>query len=131
MIKKYAVGMVVLNLFCGLAFSSCALLAIGAVGVAGGYAVSSDGIEGVSDKSYEHLWQVAEDILGRQGAIEFKDKEQGKMRVRIGGSQVKFSLEQATPHSVVARVQARKIQGMFPDIGLARRLYTMIVKESK
>ena len=111
--------------------NGCALLALGAAGVAGGYAVSNDGMEGISDKSYEHLWQVAHDVLGRQGTIETADKERGKIVARVGGDQVKFKIEQATPHSVIVRVQARRFQKLFPDMDLARRIYTMIIKETR
>jgi len=110
--------------------NGCTLLAVGAAGVAGGYAVSNDGVEGIFDKNYNQLWQVAHDVLGRQGNIQIADKGRGIIQAKVGGSDVKFHLEQATPHSVVLRVQARKFQKIFPDMDLARRLYSMILKEA-
>lgn len=121
---------VIMSLCFAGSLNGCALLALGAAGVAGGYAVGSDGIEGILDKSYDRIWQVAQEVLDGQGAIEVADKERGKITAQIGGSHVKFSIEQATPHSVVVRVQARKFQRVFPDVDLARRLYSMIIKEA-
>ena len=119
-----------LCLFCSFVWNSCSFLVIGAAGVAGGYAVSPDGIEGISEKSYDQIWQAARNVFEQQGSIELSDKEHGEMKAKIGGSTVNFKLEQATKHSVVARVQARKLSRMFPDMNLARRIYSMIMYES-
>lgn len=110
--------------------NGCALLAIGAAGAAGGYAISSDGIEGISDKSYDHVWQTASEVLGKQGVIEIQDKTQGKINAKVGGSKIKFQMEQATAKSVIVRVQARRMWRAFPDMNLARRIYSMIMKET-
>lgn len=111
--------------------SGCAIVVIGAAGVAGGYAISPDGIEGISDKSYDQVWSRAEDVLKQQGSIQWSDKKAGKMQAKIGSSVVWFKMEQAIQHSVVVRVQARKMGGMFPDMSLARRIYSMIMKEQE
>ena len=110
-------------------FNGCAFLAVGAAGAAGGYAVSPDGIEGVSDKSYDHLWSVAKDVLEQQGTITLADKKLGQMKAKIKNSEVQFKMEQATHHSVVMRVQARRMGGVFPDMNAARRIYSMIAHE--
>lgn len=104
-------------------------MVVGTNGVNGGYAVSSDGIEGISEKSSEHLWNVAEDVLSQQGTIESADKERGEIKAKIKHSRVKVSLEQATRYNAVVRVKARKLGGIFPDINLARRIYGMVVNE--
>jgi len=111
--------------------SGCAVFFIGAAGVAGGYAVSRDGIEGITDKPYNEVWEAASNILNVQGRVEMSDKKRGVMHVKMGGSVVHFKMEKATSHSVVFRVQARKFFKMFPDMNLARRLYSVIAKEVK
>lgn len=130
MLKTHRDITAVLGVCIALLGSGCTLLAVGAAGVAGGYAVSNDGVEGIFDKDYNQLWQVAHNVLGGQGNIQIADKERGIIQAKVGGSDVKFHLEQATPHSVVLRVQARKFQKVFPDMDLARRLYSMILKEA-
>lgn len=130
MVRIIALKTLIAGLSLTFLLNGCVLLAIGAAGAAGGYAVSSDGIEGISDKSYDHVWQTASEVLEKQGVIEAKDKPQGEMTAKVGGSRVKFRMEQATPKSVIVRVQARRLWRAFPDMNLARRIYSMTMKET-
>lgn len=113
---------------CTLLSNGCAMLALGAAGAAGSYALGPDGMEGISDTRYERLWQKAKTVFENEGQIILTDKAKGKMKAKIGGSTATFTIEQATKHSVIARVQARKWKGTAPDKALAKRLYAAIIK---
>lgn len=110
--------------------SGCAVLMIGTAGVAGGYAVSNDGIEGIKDLKYEKVWKAGEAVLSQQGRVEKRDEKHGTLIARIQDSTVRFELIQATPKSIIVRVRARRWRNMFPDMKLARRVYSMVGNES-
>ncbi|MBI3314235.1 MAG: hypothetical protein HYZ83_08380 [Candidatus Omnitrophica bacterium] len=131
MIPKNLNPMMLACLISSVMCSGCTILVIGTAAATGGYAVSADGIEGISDKSFDHLWNEAHEVFEQQGIVEWESKEEGKMKAKIGSSTVKFRQEQATPHSVIVRVQARRAGGLFPNRNLARRLYDMIAHEEE
>ncbi len=110
--------------------SGCIVLALGA-GAAGGYAISKDEIEGFSDSSLTKTWQAAWNVLNREGAVQFADKDHAKIEAIVNDSKVNFSAEQVSQKSVRIRVQARKNMNLFPDIKLAQSLYSKITKELK
>ena len=114
-----------------VATSGCAILVIGTAGVAGGYAVSNDGIEGIKDLKYEKMWQAAEAVLNQQGKIDKEDEKHGIIIASVKGSTVRFELSQATPKGVIVRVRARRCWNMFPDMKLAKRIYSLILNEAK
>ena len=117
-------------LFCVMA-NGCAILVIGTAGVAGGYSISNDGIEGVKELKYEKVWKTAEAVLSQQGVIEKEAPKEGVIIAGISGSTVRFELKQTTPKSIVLRVRARRYANMFPNMQLAKRIYSMIVNEAK
>ena len=128
--KKSSGILFLLLMLLSVSVSGCVVLAVGA-GAAGGYAISRDTIEGFTDKDFEHVWQVAMEVLKKQGMIELADKNSGKISVRIEDSEVKFESEQVTSRSVRIRVKARKYWNAFPAMHLAQRIYTLIVNEIK
>ena len=119
--------------FCGLILilqSGCAILVIGTAGVAGGYAVTNDGIQGVKDIKFEKMWNAGETTLKQQGFIEKEDKEHGIIIGDVQKSTVRFEVQQATPTSIVVLVRARRVWRMFPNMKLAKRVYSMIMSEA-
>ncbi|PIQ85921.1 MAG: hypothetical protein COV74_07065 [Candidatus Omnitrophica bacterium CG11_big_fil_rev_8_21_14_0_20_45_26] len=117
-------------LILSMLYTGCTVLVIGAAGSAGVYAVTADGIEGVADESYKEVWENAEQVLKREGTLEEIDKAKGKMVAKQGHITIKFKAEQATPKSVMVRVQARRVWGLFPNLTLAKRIYHMIIHVS-
>lgn len=128
--NKWPAVSLLFGLFFGPVLSGCAVLVIGAAGAAGGYAVSADGIEGILDQSYDHLWRTAVRVLQREGMIGGTDQAHGEMKAKVGHSEVTLRLDQTTPKTVTLRVQARRAGGIFPDKNLAKRIYRTIVDEA-
>ena len=110
--------------------SGCIVLALSA-GAAGGYAISKDEVEGFSDSSLVKVWQVGWEVLNREGAVQFADKDHVKIEAIVNDSKVSFQAEQVSPKSVRVQVKARKNMKLFPDIKLAQSLYLKIMKELK
>ncbi len=108
--------------------SGCALFLLG-TGAAGGYAISKDEIEGLTDSSYDKAWNASKQIIREEGAPTLEDRTHGKIEAVVGGSTVELNVAQVTAKTVRLRVKARKSKGLFPDIKLAQQLYTRIIKK--
>jgi len=125
--KKYF--LVVMFLIAAGSWSSgCVLFLIGA-GAAGAYAVSEDEIEGISDASYDKVWNALRAVIRERGAIMAENKERGSLKALIENSEVDARLNQVTPKSVRLRIRARRPKGMFPNIKLAQDLYTQVTRK--
>lgn len=128
--KKIPFWMLISVLTLGVFQSGCALFLIGA-GAAGGYSISKDEIEGLSDVSFDKVWNAARDVVRTQGAITAENKSVGTMEAVIGGSTAEFKIEQVTPKTVRTRIKARQTKGLFPDIELAQDLYSQMLRKMK
>jgi len=112
----------------GLMTSGCAVLLLGG-GVAGGYAISRDEIEGFSDKKYNSIWSVGKKIIDEEGLIKSADKDAGLIEAEIQKSVVKFHLDRISSKTNRIRIEARKGYKLLPDIKLAQKLYNELIKE--
>ena len=128
--KNFSVWMLSAILTFGVFQSGCALFLIGA-GAAGGYSISQDEIEGLSDTSFEKVWNAAREVVRTEGAITAENKNLGTMEAVIGGSTAEFKVEQVTPKTVRTRIKARQTKGLFPDIELAQNLYAKMLRKMK
>lgn len=126
--KKTQSLFLALFLFAGAFHSGCALFLIGA-GAAGGYSISKDEIEGMTDVSYDKAYAAAKEVIRKEGAPTLEDKEHGIINAVVGSSDVELNLNQVTAKTVRLRVKARKTKGLFPDIKLAQNIYTQIIKK--
>ena len=125
---KKSLGLCVV-LAAGLAFSSCALLLIGAGGL-GGYAISKDEVEGFLSKNPDRVWNEARKVVEARGYVRVTNKEIGRVEGEVEGSAVKIDVEQVSKDSTRLRVQARKgITNVLPDLDLAQKLYAEITKK--
>jgi hypothetical protein len=112
----------------GMIQSGCALFLLGA-GAAGGYAISKDEIEGMTDVSYNKIWNAANQVVRRKGIAVLSNHEQGRLEADIENSKVEVQLDQVTKSTVRLRVKARRANNLFPNIKLAQRLFTDIFKQ--
>ncbi len=127
-IKNQFLKLTVILLTAGICFSGCALFLLGA-GAAGGYAISKDEIEGMTDTSYDKIWKATKDVLRADGVTTLEDRTHGLIKGLVDSSDVEARLDQVTSKTVRLRLKARKTKGVFPDIKLAQSLYTKIIKK--
>lgn len=111
-------------------FSGCALFILGA-GVASGYAVSKDAMEGILEKPFERIWQVSRDVIMKEGFIRREDRPHGEMVAEVRKSEVQISVKQLTRRTFRIRVKARKGYNLLPDPDLAGELYNQILLSVK
>jgi hypothetical protein len=107
--------------------AGCAIFLLGA-GAAGGYAISKDEIEGMTDVAYNKVWVALKDDLQARGALTLEDRAHGRIEAVVDASTVEAQVDQVTPKTVRVRVKARKTKGLFPDIKLAQDIYDQVMK---
>ena len=110
--------------------AGCAPLIVGAaVGVAGGYAVSRDTMQGDSDKSFDSLWNAAIEVSKYRGVVKKDDFKRGTIEVMADSSKVWIQLIRITDTATRVRVSSRKFH--FPNLALAQELFTKIIDVAK
>jgi hypothetical protein len=110
-----------LSLICG-----CAPLIIGAAaGGLGAYAVSSDTVQGDTDKNYAALWDSALSVSRAYGLIQKEDAATGSIELGAQSSKVWIKLVRLTQATTRLKVSARKYH--FPNMQLAQDIFVRIV----
>ncbi|MFH1202158.1 MAG: hypothetical protein V1674_04640 [Candidatus Omnitrophota bacterium] len=129
MLSKFS--WVIVWLACLVLVSGCVapLIIGGALGAAGGYAISRDTVQGVVERSYDEVWEASVQILKDMGALDFSYKPGGKYRAFIRESRVNLKVEQMSQDEVRLTVSARK--GIFPRLKLAQEIFIKIIEKTK
>ncbi|OGX07952.1 MAG: hypothetical protein A2Z88_04745 [Omnitrophica WOR_2 bacterium GWA2_47_8] len=107
--------------------SGCVYMVIGGLGVLGGYVVSPDTVEGITDKDADEVWDASIEITSTMGVIEDKQESAGTMATKIQGARVYITIQSIGSSSVKLRVKARKF--FFPKISVAQDVYIKIMTE--
>ena len=107
------------------ATSGCIYLAVGAVGVVGGYVVSPDTVEGQVTKSLEETYDAAKEITGIMGQISQESPNGSEIAATISGAKVTVTLTAINVSTTKISVKARK--AFMPKIDIAQDVYTKIV----
>ena len=117
----------ILILFIGalVSFNGCAYLIVGGVGDLGGYAVSSDTVEGTIERDNQEVWEAASTVVNIMGKINKETEESGRLEAIVDGARVTVGVAQFTPKLVKLTVKARK--SFFPSIATAQSVYMKII----
>ncbi|MBI1977258.1 MAG: hypothetical protein HYS55_00735 [Candidatus Omnitrophica bacterium] len=113
-----------------LLFGGCAVFLLGA-GAAGGYAISKDEVEMHADVPPHKAFSETYSLFMKKGAVTLANEEQGKVDALIEESEVKATIEKVTDRTIRLRIQARKTKGLFPNIDLANKLVTELIRKLK
>ena len=106
----------------------CAFLPLGggcapvliATGAVAGYAVSRDSVVMDLDKSWDDVWNAAQEEVGEQGQVKRENRERGRLDARIEETDVVVIIKQLTPSTVRVAVRARKY--LLPKVDVAQRV---------
>lgn len=102
----------------------------GALGAAGGYAISKDTVQGDTDKDYDSLWNAAQDVLNTRGKIKKEDFSRGYIEgVTQDSSLVWVRMTRLTKTASRVRVSARRYH--LPNLNLAQDIFVRIIEEVK
>jgi hypothetical protein len=105
--------------------SGCVYLAIGAVGVVGGYVVSPDTVQGQVARSRDEAWDSAKEIIGIMGQVLQENQPGSELIAMISGTKVTVTLVAVNVSTTKLSVKARK--SFMPKIDVAQDVYTKIV----
>ena len=104
-----------------LSLTSCVYLVAGGIGALGGYVVSPDTVEGVTDHDYLTVWDAAVEIAGIMGTIREKYESSGIVVAKISGSKVTVTVTQMGENTVKLSVKSRK--WFFPRINTSQDVF--------
>ena len=111
----------------GLLFSlsGCVYLIVGGLGAMGGYIVSPDTVEGMTDNETAHVWDAAKEVLSIMGTIEEENEAGGMLLASIQGAKVTVMIASLSPTTTRLTVKARK--AYLPRISLAQDVFVKIM----
>lgn len=116
---------VVMSLVVAGSFSGCVYLAVGAIGVVGGYVVSPDTVEGTTAHTTEECWDAAKQIAGIMGQIAQESPNGSQLDATINGSKVIVIVSAVNVSTTKISVKARK--AFMPKIDVAQDVYAKII----
>lgn len=108
-----------------LLLSGCIYLVVGSVGALGGYIVSPDTVEGVTEEETAVVWDTAVEVVSIMGLIESQNESGGLIRARIHNSHVTVLIAATGPSGTKLSVKVRK--HYLPKISLAQDVFVKIM----
>ena len=107
--------------------SGCFYLVIGSLGAVGGYVVSPDTAEGMTDRDFEEVWDATYAVVNIMGRITKQSEKEGRMEAIVNNARVTVSVLQFSRSKVRISVKARK--SFFPSISTAQDVYVKIINQ--
>ena len=107
--------------------SGCVYLVVGGIGALGGYIVSPDTVEGVTETGSLEVWDAALDVISIVGVIMEKEKDAGIIKAKSGRTNVTITVVPLSTSTTKVSVKARKT--FLPKIGLAQEIYVKIMSQ--
>jgi len=105
--------------------SGCIYLVVGGIGVLGGYVVSPDTVEGLTENDVGRVWDATIEIVSIMGVIVEEQEDAGQLVAKVGGAMVTVSVIPISPSTVRLSVKARKHH--FPKISAAQDVFVKIM----
>ena len=111
---------------CSLMFhSGCIYLVVGGIGAVGGYIVSPDTVEGITENDLAYVWDAAIETLSIMGLIEEQSEEGGMILASISGAKITLTVIALSPSTTKLTIKARK--AYLPRISLAQDVFVKIM----
>ncbi|MCD4781707.1 MAG: hypothetical protein K8S27_14345 [Candidatus Omnitrophica bacterium] len=123
--RKQLWWMKLLLLPLALSLSGCIYLIVGGVGAVGGYIVSPDTVEGITDFGDITIWESAVEIVSIMGIISDQNEEAGLLIAKVNGAKVTITVMPIDSAKSKLTVKARK--AFMPKINLAQDIFVKIV----
>ena len=105
--------------------SGCIYLVVGSVGALGGYIVSPDTVEGVTEAETGVVWDTAVEVVSIMGLVETQNESGGLIKAKIHNTFVTIMITAAGTSSVKLSVKARK--HYLPKISMAQDVFVKIM----
>lgn len=109
-----------------LLFSSgCIYLVVGGIGAVGGYIVSPDTVEGITENDTQTVWDSAIEILSVMGLVLEENEAGGMILSNVNAAKVTVTIVSLSPTTTKVTVKARK--AYLPRISLAQDVFVKIM----
>ena len=108
-----------------VSFSGCVYLIVGSVGALGGYAISSDTVQGTIDRDVNEVFTAAVTVSNIMGILTKEQADSGRVEAIINNARVTIGVAQFTPKLARLTVKARK--SFFPNVATAQDVYIKIL----
>jgi len=105
--------------------SGCIYLVVGGIGAVGGYIVSPDTVEGVSEFDADAVWEMAVETASIMGLITEESEAGGMLLANISGAKITVTVISLGPSTTKLTVKARK--AYLPRISLAQDVFVKIM----
>ena len=106
-------------------FSGCVYLVIGSIGALGGYAISSDTVQGTVERDSKEVFDAAVAVSNIMGRLTKENEDSGRVEAIINNARVSIGVAQFTPKLARLTIKARK--SFFPNVATAQDVYIKIV----
>ena len=106
-------------------FSGCIYLVVGGIGAVGGYIVSPDTVEGITENDTATMWDSAIEVLSVMGLIEEENETGGMILANVSGAKITVTIISLSPMATKVTVKARK--AYLPRISLAQDVFVKIM----
>ena len=106
-------------------FSGCIYLVVGGIGAVGGYIVSPDTVEGITQNDTAEVWDVAIEVLSIIGLIEEENEPGGMILASASGAKITVTIVSLSETTAKVTVKARK--AYLPRISLAQDIFVKIM----
>lgn len=103
----------------------CIYVVAGSVGALGGYIVSPDTVEGLTEADLAEVWDTAVEVVSIMGLIEQQTEAGGMIRAKVSGAKVTLLITQPSASTVKLKVKVRK--GFLPKVSLAQDIFVKIM----
>jgi len=124
--KKIRQNLVVLFAVCALVFNAgCIYLVVGGIGAVGGYIVSPDTVEGLTDNDVAMVWETATETISVMGLVKESEEASGMILASIHGADITITITALSPSTTKMSVKARK--SFLPRISLAQDVFVKIM----
>jgi hypothetical protein len=113
--------------FLTVALSGCIYLVVGGIGAFGGYVVSPDTVEGITEKDSDIVWDAAVKTMSIMGVIEEQNEEGGIIFANVHAAKITVKVMSLSPTATKVSVKARK--AYLPRISLAQDVFVKIMNQ--
>ena len=100
-------------------------MVVGGIGAVGGYIVSPDTVEGITDNDIAYVWDTAIETISVMGLINESEESSGMILASIHGAKITITIMSLSASTTKVSVKARK--SFLPRISLAQDVFAKIM----
>ena len=108
-----------------LSLSGCVYLVVGGIGAVGGYIISPDTVEGITQNDVETVWDATVEIVSIMGIVLEQNEGASTLIAKINGAKVTISALTLNSTSVKLTIKSRRYG--FPNIGTAQDVFVKLM----